>query len=54
MRRLLGPHHALQNIYGEIMDLIQTEVNQHKEDWNPSEPRDFIDCYLSEIQKVGG
>uniref|UniRef100_A0A8C3FZ73 Cytochrome P450 n=1 Tax=Cyclopterus lumpus TaxID=8103 RepID=A0A8C3FZ73_CYCLU len=52
MRRLPGPHHALQNIYGEIMDLIKTEVNQHKEDWNPSEPRDFIDCYLNEIQKV--
>uniref|UniRef100_A0A8C2Z9R2 Cytochrome P450 n=1 Tax=Cyclopterus lumpus TaxID=8103 RepID=A0A8C2Z9R2_CYCLU len=51
MRRLPGPHHALQNIYGEIMDLIKTEVNQHKEDWNPSEPRDFIDCYLNEIQK---
>uniref|UniRef100_A0A8C2ZCW3 Uncharacterized protein n=1 Tax=Cyclopterus lumpus TaxID=8103 RepID=A0A8C2ZCW3_CYCLU len=27
-------------------------INQHKEDWNPSEPRDFIDCYLNEIQKV--
>ncbi|TNN69261.1 Cytochrome P450 2J6 [Liparis tanakae] len=51
MRRVPGPHHALQKIYREIMDLIQTEVNQHKEDWNPSEPRDFIDCYLSEIQK---
>ncbi|XP_074491645.1 cytochrome P450 2J2-like isoform X2 [Sebastes fasciatus] len=51
MRRLPGPHRTLQKIYGEIMDLIKTEINKHKEDWNPSEPRDFIDCYLNEIQK---
>ncbi|KAM6938879.1 cytochrome P450 2J4-like [Lycodopsis pacificus] len=51
MRRLPGPHHTLQSIYGEIMGLMKAEINKHKEDWNPSEPRDFIDCYLNEIQK---
>ncbi|XP_068447256.1 cytochrome P450 2J4-like [Clinocottus analis] len=51
MRRLPGPHRELQSIYGKISELIKTEVDKHKEDWNPSEPRDFIDCYLNEIQK---
>lgn len=53
MRRLPGPHRTLQGIYGEILDLIKTEVDQHREDFNPSEPRDFIDCYLNEMEKVG-
>ncbi|XP_044056042.1 uncharacterized protein LOC122877915 [Siniperca chuatsi] len=51
MRRLPGPHRTLQQIYGETIDLMKTEINKHKEDWDPSEPRDFIDCYLNEIQK---
>ncbi|XP_063746917.1 cytochrome P450 2J4-like [Eleginops maclovinus] len=51
MRRLPGPHHSLQQIYRGLMDLMKTEMDAHREDWNPSEPRDFIDCYLSEIQK---
>ncbi|KAL3047706.1 hypothetical protein OYC64_021813 [Pagothenia borchgrevinki] len=51
MRRLPGPHHTLQKVYGDIMDLMKTEINKHREDWNPSDPRDFIDCYLTEIQK---
>uniref|UniRef100_G3PDB4 Uncharacterized protein n=1 Tax=Gasterosteus aculeatus TaxID=69293 RepID=G3PDB4_GASAC len=54
MRRLPGPHRTLQGIYGEILDLIKTEVDQHREDFNPSEPRDFIDCYLNEMEKHQG
>ncbi|XP_016094679.1 cytochrome P450, family 2, subfamily V, polypeptide 1 isoform X2 [Sinocyclocheilus grahami] len=27
------------------------EVDKHYADWDPSSPRDFIDCYLTEIQK---
>ncbi|XP_029285483.1 cytochrome P450 2J2-like [Cottoperca gobio] len=51
MRRLPGPHRTVQTLYGEILDLMKTEINKHKEDWNPSDPRDFIDCYLNEIEK---
>ncbi|XP_019936473.2 cytochrome P450 2J4-like [Paralichthys olivaceus] len=51
MRRLPGPHHTLQKIYGEMVKLMKIEINQHKKDWDPAEPRDFIDCYLTEIQK---
>ncbi|KAL6107819.1 uncharacterized protein ACO6RY_18513 [Pungitius sinensis] len=51
MRRLPGPHHTLQGIYVKMLNLIKTEVDQHREDFNPSEPRDFIDCYLNEMEK---
>ncbi|KAM7410065.1 hypothetical protein PAMA_001494 [Pampus argenteus] len=51
MRRLPGPHHTLHNIIKVMLDLVKTEISKHKEDWDPSEPRDFIDCYLNEIQK---
>ena len=54
MRRLPGPHRTLQKIYGEMVKFMKVEINQHKKDWDPAEPRDFIDCYLTEIQKVGG
>lgn len=54
MRRVPGPHHTLQNTYCQMLKLIKTEVDQHKKDWDPSEPRDYIDCYLNEIKKVSG
>uniref|UniRef100_A0A667XZ02 Cytochrome P450, family 2, subfamily R, polypeptide 1 n=1 Tax=Myripristis murdjan TaxID=586833 RepID=A0A667XZ02_9TELE len=54
MRRVPGPHHTIRKIYSDFMDLIKVDISKHKEDWDPSEPRDYIDCYLSEIQKSNG
>ncbi|AWP11013.1 putative cytochrome P450 2J6-like [Scophthalmus maximus] len=51
MRRLPGRHRTLQKLYGEIFKFMKIEINQHKKDWDPSEPRDFIDCYLNEIHR---
>lgn len=31
---------------------MKEKIEKHKEDWNPSESRDFIDSYLQEIAKV--
>ncbi len=28
------------------------EIIKHREDWVPSNPRDFIDNYLTEMEKV--
>uniref|UniRef100_A0A665TUG2 Cytochrome P450 2J6-like n=1 Tax=Echeneis naucrates TaxID=173247 RepID=A0A665TUG2_ECHNA len=53
MKHFPGPHHTVQKIYSEILKLMKTEIDQHKKDLDPSEPRDFIDCYLNEIQKDG-
>lgn len=27
-------------------------TENHRRDWNPAEPRDFIDAYLKEMEKV--
>uniref|UniRef100_A0A667XMB0 Uncharacterized protein n=1 Tax=Myripristis murdjan TaxID=586833 RepID=A0A667XMB0_9TELE len=37
-----------------VKDMIRSEIKQHKKDWNPAEPRDYIDCYLMEIQMRKG
>ncbi|KAK2835624.1 hypothetical protein Q5P01_016108 [Channa striata] len=52
MKRLPGPHHTLHKIYDEMLQFLKAEINKHKEDWDPSEPKDFIDCYLNEIQRT--
>ncbi|XP_056156237.1 cytochrome P450 2J2-like [Lampris incognitus] len=54
MRQLPGPHQTIQTVYKDTMDFIRAEINKHKEDWDPSEPRDYIDYYLNEIQKSKG
>uniref|UniRef100_A0A7N8XS13 Cytochrome P450 2J2-like n=1 Tax=Mastacembelus armatus TaxID=205130 RepID=A0A7N8XS13_9TELE len=52
MKHLPGPHQTLKKIYGEVINFVKTEIKKHKEDWDPSEPRNFIDCYLKEIHRV--
>uniref|UniRef100_A0A7N8WXZ2 Cytochrome P450 2J2-like n=1 Tax=Mastacembelus armatus TaxID=205130 RepID=A0A7N8WXZ2_9TELE len=54
MKHLPGPHQTLKKIYGEVINFVKTEIKKHKEDWDPSEPRNFIDCYLKEIHRVNG
>ncbi|KAM4629448.1 cytochrome P450 2J6-like isoform 1-T1 [Polymixia lowei] len=54
MRPLPGPHQTLQGIWNEVKDFIRAELKEHKKDWDPSEPRDYIDCYLTEIQTTKG
>uniref|UniRef100_A0A667XSS3 Cytochrome P450 2J2-like n=1 Tax=Myripristis murdjan TaxID=586833 RepID=A0A667XSS3_9TELE len=54
MRRLPGPHHTVQQFWRETIEMIQSEIKEHKKDWNPAEPRDYIDCYLTEIQTRKG
>lgn len=34
------------------MDFIRAEIDEHKKNWDPSEGRDYIDCYLKEIETV--
>lgn len=52
MRRLPGPHQTLKEIYGEVNKFIAEEIEEHKKNLDPSDPRDYIDCFLSEIEKV--
>ncbi|XP_009081536.1 PREDICTED: cytochrome P450 2J2-like, partial [Acanthisitta chloris] len=37
-----------------LKNYVKGQIEKHKEDWNPSESRDFIDSYLQEIAKDNG
>lgn len=34
------------------MSFLRKEVERHQEEWNPDDPRDYIDVYLGEMEKV--
>ncbi|XP_067239883.1 cytochrome P450, family 2, subfamily V, polypeptide 1 isoform X2 [Chanodichthys erythropterus] len=51
MDLLPGPHKDLFSCFHQVCAFIREEVDKHYADWDPSSPRDFIDCYLTEIQK---
>ncbi|KAI9547602.1 hypothetical protein NQZ68_014868 [Dissostichus eleginoides] len=50
MRRLPGPHQTVQHMLNDVKDFIRVEIKKHKQNWDPSDPRDYIDCFLNEIQ----
>ncbi|KAI1892061.1 hypothetical protein AGOR_G00150100 [Albula goreensis] len=51
MKRLPGPHKEMFSYYRQVCDFLRGEIAHHQKDWDPSTPRNFIDCYLSEIEK---
>ncbi|XP_060722733.1 cytochrome P450 2J2-like [Tachysurus vachellii] len=48
---LPGPHQKMFSNYAKIIEFLQVELKKHKEDWDPSNPRDYIDSYLLEVEK---
>lgn len=51
MKYLPGSHQQLFRYQNTLEMYIRKSILKHREHWNPSEPRDFIDCYLAEIEK---
>ncbi|XP_056268961.1 cytochrome P450 2J2-like [Pseudoliparis swirei] len=54
MRRLPGPHQTIHHIWDSVKDFVRVEVKKHKQNWDPSDNRDSMDCYLSEISHSKG
>lgn len=54
MSLLPGKHQTTFANLSKLKLFFQEEIRKHKEDRNPSSPRDYIDCYLDEIEKVTG
>ncbi|TMS20822.1 Cytochrome P450 2J2 [Larimichthys crocea] len=52
LRYLPGPHQTVLANYREIMSFLRKEVERHQEEWNPDDPRDYIDVYLGEMEKL--
>ncbi|XP_078525885.1 cytochrome P450 2J2-like [Lissotriton helveticus] len=51
MKFLPGSHHKVFEHWNIIKMFVKKIIQKHREDWHPSEPRDFIDCYIAEIEK---
>ncbi|XP_034978028.1 cytochrome P450 2J2 isoform X2 [Zootoca vivipara] len=51
MKHLPGSHQTIFNNWKQLRSFVREIIEKHKEDWNPSEPRDFIDAYLNEMAK---
>uniref|UniRef100_A0A3P8Y2Z7 Cytochrome P450, family 2, subfamily AD, polypeptide 2 n=1 Tax=Esox lucius TaxID=8010 RepID=A0A3P8Y2Z7_ESOLU len=51
LKYLPGPHQTIQSNYCQMTDILQVEIDKHKEDWDPENPRDYVDMYLTEINK---
>ncbi|MBN3312605.1 CP2J1 protein, partial [Atractosteus spatula] len=52
MKIVPGPHHTIFSNWKNVISFVKSEIQAHKEDWNPSCPRDYIDWYLDEIEKI--
>ncbi|XP_068263053.1 cytochrome P450 2J2-like [Nyctibius grandis] len=46
-----GSHQTIFKKWRLLKSFVEEKINKHKEDWNPSESRDYIDSYLQEIAK---
>ncbi|XP_063057369.1 cytochrome P450 2J2-like [Engraulis encrasicolus] len=50
-QHLPGPHQTMFSCYQEVTDFLRQEIMKHVEDRDPSDPRDFVDVYLGEVEK---
>ncbi|XP_001337781.3 cytochrome P450 2J5 isoform X1 [Danio rerio] len=51
MRLLPGPHKRIIALWGKLIEFVGEKVNEHKVDHDPLNPRDYIDCFLDEMEK---
>ncbi|XP_075802026.1 cytochrome P450 2J3-like isoform X2 [Microtus pennsylvanicus] len=51
MKHLPGSHQTALATWRQLKSYISDVVENHRRDWNPDEPRDFIDAFLTEITK---
>ncbi len=52
MRRVPGPHKKIFTLWRGVIDFVREKVNAHRVDYDPSNPRDYIDCFLGEMERV--
>ncbi|XP_052573872.1 cytochrome P450 2J4-like isoform X3 [Peromyscus californicus insignis] len=51
MKHLPGRHQRIIATWGKLKSHVSDVVDNHRKDWNPDEPRDFIDAFLKEMTK---
>ncbi|XP_051020380.1 cytochrome P450 2J3 [Acomys russatus] len=51
LQYLPGSHQTLFRNWGKLKLFVSDIIENHRKDWNPDEPRDFIDAFLKEMTK---
>ncbi|KAL1776170.1 cytochrome P450 2J3 isoform X1, partial [Sigmodon hispidus] len=51
MKHLPGQHQTMIATWEKLKSYISDIIDNHRKDWNPDEPRDFIDAFLTEMTK---
>nr|QLC36616.1 cytochrome P450 2P9 [Kryptolebias hermaphroditus] len=51
MRWLPGPHQKLFSLFRDVIDFIEIRIKEHRENLDPSSPRDYIDSFLIEMSE---
>lgn len=52
MKWLPGAHQEIFTEMKKVMNFVDMKVQEHKRDFDPSSPRDYIDCFLAEMGEV--
>uniref|UniRef100_A0A4W4FSE0 Cytochrome P450 2J2-like n=1 Tax=Electrophorus electricus TaxID=8005 RepID=A0A4W4FSE0_ELEEL len=52
MCRVPGPHQKIFLFWKKIIDFVRSKISEHRVNYDPSNPRDYIDCFLTEMEKV--
>ncbi|KAG7487701.1 hypothetical protein MATL_G00026140 [Megalops atlanticus] len=52
MRMIPGPHRKIITHWETVITFVKLKIKEHRDDWDPAAPRDYIDCFLSEMEKV--
>ncbi|GAB1288645.1 Cytochrome P450, family 2, subfamily j, polypeptide 13 [Apodemus speciosus] len=51
IKHLPGEHQALLGTWRKLKSYIADIIDNHRKDWSPDAPRDFIDAFLNEMAK---
>ncbi|XP_038669656.1 cytochrome P450 2J6-like isoform X1 [Scyliorhinus canicula] len=52
IRHFPGPQNKIFENHKKGIDFVQEIITEHKKSWDPNEPRDFIDAFLAEQEKM--
>ncbi|XP_063056522.1 cytochrome P450 2J4-like [Engraulis encrasicolus] len=50
-RRIPGPHRKILTTWNKVVTFVRDKVEDHRADCDPSNPRDYIDFFLTEMEK---
>ncbi|XP_038572264.1 cytochrome P450 2J1-like [Micropterus salmoides] len=49
MKWVPGPHQRIFTLTQNLNDFVEIRIKEHRESLDPSSPRDYIDCFLTEM-----